>query len=120
MKTLVNSKNESVFLIPEFIPIKENKDGTWTVGEKILDSTELQDSYTVYEVSMDNLPRQWSPKKYFFDGKDWNFNANWDGVDYNDNKNLERKVHRLIKILHDKDILDTAELHKLSGIINAI
>ena len=53
------------------------------------------------------LPRQWSPRKYFYIDGEWKFDPGWDGEDFYDVKNIFRKFDRLLKVMFDKDLISS-------------
>jgi len=97
-------------LFPDFIPVALNAEtGEWTVGDKVI--TDIPDSYILYE-GLDE-PSNWACGKYSITEKgEWNINY------YDDEKTwditvVERKINKVLKMLHDKDLLTSEELNSL-------
>ena len=110
MKTICNESGQSIYLFPDFIPVALNAEtGEWTVGDRVI--TDVPDSYILYE-GLDE-PSNWACGKYSVTEKgEWHINY------YDDEKTwditvVERKVNKVLKMLHDKDLLTSEELNSL-------
>ncbi len=119
MKTILNESDLSLFIVPDFIPIDVVSDEEVKVGEISYNMAEMPEKLKVVDVG-DVLPRQWSPRKYFYTDGEWKFNTGWDGEDFYDVKNISRKFDRLLKVMFDKDLISAIELEKLSGEVDYI
>jgi len=111
MKTLCNEYEESVYLFPDFIPIRFDED----LGQWWIDNTMIPDLPHYYILHEDvEEPKNWYKKKYKFNPTDgWRFNPDWDGEDLKLHRNFERKLHKMLKVLYQKDILTKEEMNNL-------
>ena len=110
MKTICDENGISIYLFPDFIPVELNTEtGEWTIGDRVI--TDIPKNYSLCEGLEE--PSNWACKKYSLNEKDeWELNY------YDDEKTwditvVERKVNKVLKMLHDKDLLTSEELNSL-------
>ena len=110
MKTLCNEFQESVYLFPDFIPIRFEEDlGQWWIQDKMIE--DIPHFYTLHE-DVDE-PKNWYKKKYKYEDGQWHLNPDWDADDLKMHRNFERKLHKMLKVLYKKDIITEDEMNDL-------
>ena len=110
MKTLCNEFQESVYLFPDFIPIRFDEDlGQWWIQDKMI--ADIPHFYTLHE-DVDE-PKNWYKKKYKYDDGQWKLNVDWDADDIKIYKNLHRKLNKMLKVFYQKGVLTKEEMNDL-------
>ena len=110
MKTLCNEIGESVYLFPDFIPIKWDEDaGQWLIQDQVIN--DIPHYYVLHEKVSE--PKMWYSKKYKYLDGEWLFNVDWDGEDFKVYKNLHRKLNKMLKVFYQKGVLTKEEMINL-------
>ncbi len=110
MKTLCNEVGESVYLFPDFIPIRFDEDlGQWWIKDDMI--PDIPHYYVLFEDVIE--PKNWYKKKYKYVEGQWMLNPDWDADDLKTHKILERKLNKMLKVFYQKDILTKAEMNNL-------
>ena len=103
MKTLCNELEESVYLFPDFIPIRFDEDmGQWWIKDEMI--PDLPHYYVLHENIEE--PKNWYKKKY-------KFNPDWDGEDMELKRNFHRKLNKMLKVFYRKKLLTKKEMNDL-------
>ena len=110
MKTLCNENGESVYLFPDFIPIRFDEDlGQWWIKDEMVE--DIPHFYVLHENVIE--PKMWYPRKYKYQEDEWLFNVDWDGEDFKIYKNLHRKLNKMLKVFYQKGVLTKEEMNDL-------
>ena len=111
MKTLCNELEESVYLFPDFIPIRFDEDmGQWWIKDEMI--PDLPHFYVLHEDVEE--PKNWYKKKYkYTPGDGWRFNPDWDAEDMKLNRNLHRKLNKMLKVFYRKKLITKKEMKDL-------